>query len=731
MDRKGGKEFQDDSMNMSYRSNKWLFHEILALSTLALSCAWFFRKSLTGNHSFGIWQDNEFLISPLLHSLGEKNSWLGLETYLPEFLGGLSLDSFAQFSTLYPFYFIGSALFESPISSIESLNLLIHLHLLIFSFGSYYLARSLSCSRLVAIICALFVVFNANTLNYATWLNIIAPYSWLPWILFFLIQALEKNLYRYWVFFFFTSILLLLASPAQPVIHTFFLVAFISLAKYLSVRKNPAKKKPYFSTIKKFVIGFPFFVIALSPILVPLLVAAARQIRWIGDYPPVIGFSKIPFEGFLTTQVEISEIPNMLFPPTVGREIGSVHFGPIILTLLIYGLLKLNKNLYWKTFFFIGVYCLFSSFGNNFGFAQINYHIPLINAIREPSRFLVLSHLCFGICAALGMNEAMLRLQKASRGKRLAGKSLSNGNLTTFVSVILLVIFLFTQPSIIKWQSPDISSSDYFSQNWKNLEDPINQIKELDPSGEFRVILGGEINSQKASMFLAFYGLRTLNVYLNPIPLQQFNSIYFYDNFGYRYKELLGARFLICSFNCSAKSSALYQDYKLVWSNSTYELYENENAHGFATLPKKILMSFKPQESLVELSNNKQYDSVVESSTFDKKVKNVECYFLDKRNEKYKEVFATVSCKSDGYLVISAFNDGNWKGYINGDSVKVGKANGNLVMVKLQPGINELNVKHVSTSRDFMMPISFMLIILALSVLIFLSRSKRNSSMVI
>lgn len=699
MDLRKSKDFENIPSNTSIWSKKWLFREVLALCTLVLSCAWFFRKSLIENHSFGIWQDNEFLISPLFHSISERNDWLGINTYLPEYLGGLDLEGFAQFSTLYPLYFLGGTLFENPLSSIQSLNLLVHLHLLIFAFGSYYLAKCLGCSRTVAILCALFVVFNSNTLNYASWINIIAPYSWLPWILAFLIKALEKNLYRYWFFFYISSTLMLLASPAQPVIHTIFFVTVISFVKFLAVRKNLPQKKLYYETLKKFSLGFPFFAAVLSPVLIPFISAASRQIRWIGNFPPVTGFSKIPFEGFLTAQVEKVEIPNLLIPPTVAREIGSVYFGFFILILLGYGLLKLRQNIYWKIFFVIGVYSLFSSFGNNFGFAQINYQIPLLNAIREPSRFLILSHFCFAICAALGMNEAILRLSKAIKGRELIGKFLSSGNLNLSISLPILLVFLVIQPTAIMWQSPSIANSDYLSESWADIEVPIEKVKELDPSGQFRVIFGGAINSQKASMFAAFHGLRTLNTYINPLPLRQFNAMYFYDSSNLMLKEFLGARFLICSTKCSSISSEGYGNYKLIWSNQKFEIYENDQARSFISLPNKYIMTNNFQKNIDVFNQNDQSAWILDENATKPRVIDSDCKLNDYTNRKFTIIKSSINCQSSGYLVISAFNDGNWAATVNGASRKVEVANGDLVGLKLLQGKNEIHLEHRTELR--------------------------------
>ena len=633
---------------------------LLFICFLLVSCYAFFRSSLLKDNSFGIWPDNEFSLAPVLHSLSTLNQSVTIPNYLPQFLGGIDLQGYAQFSPAYPLYFLGFSLFSTPLKAIASINLLVHLHLVIYLSGAYFLLRTLRISLIASMAGAIFIVFNSNTLNYSGWLNIIAPYSWLPWILGFLVVSLRSNRFLYWLLFYMCSGLMFLASPSQPVIHTAYLVIILTISHFYLNRKNALARIQVITSLKKAVVLAPFFLMVLLPFLFPLLNASKKQIRWIGDFGAISGFDKIPYKAFLTTQVEFSEISGFLLESTSPRAVGGIYFGPILISLILYGFFKLKHEHYWRVFCIIGFYSLLSAFGENLGFSHLNYNLPLINAIREPSRFLVLSHLCFGICAGLAVNEIHQNLNRIMRNQKHFFTSNIFLKPGSIVVTLLLLLVIFTQPKAINWAAPSVSTSNYNVQNWKDFEIPMRVIQSLDPKREYRTIFGGEINPQEASMFAAFFGLRTLNVYMNPLPKEQFNSMYFYDNHNYRYKELLGAKYLVCSLACPIKDNKSYFNYFTIWKNEKYRILENSKADAFLTLPRQILIQNGIVEGLSYMVDESFDAFVSDSRSINPTKKLADCKFLELTNRDFQIINATIECYSKGLLILNAYNDANW-----------------------------------------------------------------------
>ena len=681
-------------------------HEIFWITVLLLSSVCFFEISYRPGRSFGIWLDNEFLISPMFHSLATHSNFNGLASYLPQFLGGLDIQGFQQFTPLYPFYFISSNLFSSPEAAIYGINFLVHLHLLVFVVGAYFLLRVLEIHGFAASFGALLMVFNVNTLSYATWVNLLAPYAWIPWILGALYRALRKGNFGSWTLFYFFCTLLVFSSPAQPLIHTFFLVSIILISEIWSTRKNVAAKTLLFSSIKNCLLVSPVFLAIISPILLPAIISTGNQIRWIGNFPAVIGHGKIPFGAFLTTQVELKEIPNLFFAPSVSREVGGVYLGFIVICLVFYGLAFLRKHQIWRLFFIIGLYSLASSFGENFGLAYLNYNIPLLNLIREPSRFLVIVHLSFAICAAIALNDICVKSfnRNGKNESALAGhKFYIGGKLFSLVGAILIFSFSIAQSNSINWKSPDVSQSEYETGSWQDLEKVLEKINQLDPSNAYRVIFGGKLSTQKASMFSSFYDLRTLNTYINPLPLDQFNSIYFYNSLPSSYKELLGARFLVCE-ECTGDELKSYPSYKEIWKFGNFKLFENLKAHFYLTVPEYVtyfpegVSNFQRELEQSEFPGDSVFVQEIDLAT--PRTSRTECKVSEISQNQFEHFSANVFCETNGVLVVNSFNDENWRARVNGSVVTPISVNGHLVGVNLQVGFNSVEISHEPILRN-------------------------------
>lgn len=706
--------------------------EFFWINVLLISCGWFLFSSFRPGKSFGIWLDNEFLISPMFNSITNQSRSHGIASYLPQYLAGLDIQGFQQFSPLYPFYFFGSSLFQTPESSIYGLNILVHFHLLIFVLGGYFLLRVLGIDRFSSSIAAVFMVFNANTLNYSTWLSVLAPYAWIPWILGALFRAFKKGTYGSWSLFYFFCCLLVFASPSQPLIHAFFLVTPIVVLEFLNARKSDPTKNFFLKNLKKCFTLSPVFIALIAPVLVPAVLSFQNQIRWIGDFPAVIGHAKIPFEAFLNTQVEFNEISNLLIPPANPREVGGLYIGIIVIALLAYGALYLRSQRLWRFFIFIGIYSLLSSFGDNFGLAFVNYEIPLINLLREPSRFLVLVHLSFAICAGLALHD--LRTKSVNwLNRHLYVSEVSKVGFwrktATMFAVFFVLSLSYSQSNWLNWKAPEVSSSEYESGNWRDLERVLQRINRLDPSSTYRVIFDGKLNTQKASMFSSFYNLRTLNTYINPLPYEQFNSIYFYNNMPIPYKELLGARFLVCE-ECSDQVLKSYANYDEIWRYGAFELFENSRAHGYLKVPANI--TYFP-EGVTNFRNELERSESPVDSVFvqdndlqSPRTLRTECKVSGISQEQFEQFSATVLCKTKAVLVLNSFNDKNWRARINGTSSIPFSVNGNLVGINLEEGTNNVQIFHKPILRNHLFRYGGIFIFVYLFLLVLLRNKARS-----
>jgi hypothetical protein len=711
--------------------------EFFWVGILVLSSGIFFQDSFRKGSSFGIWLDNEFSISPMFHNMTDQLNDKGIPSYLPAFLGGVDIQGYPQFNPMYPFYFIGSNLFQTAESSINGLNVLVHIHLLIFALGGYFLLRVLGIDRFSSCLATVFMVFNSNTLNYATWINVLAPYTWLPWILGALFRAIKRGSYGSWSLFYVFCSFLIFASPSQPMIHTFYLVIIVLFSEFLTARKSISTKKYFFNNLGKCISLSPVFLALIAPVLVPAILNIPNQIRWIGNFPAIIGSGKIPFEAFLTSQIEFEEIRHIVLAPTVPREVGGLYLGIFIVALLVYGLFHLRAQRIWRIFFVIGTYSLISAFGKNLGLAYINHEIPLINLIREPSRFLVLAHFSFSICAAFALNDiykkSFLRFQGYQAFSGLINSGMFKKSLQ--LSLSLLVISLSVgQSNWVSWKAPDVSMSEYESGNLKDLEKALIKIKQLDPLSTYRVIFGGKLNTQKASMFASFYDLRTLNTYINPLPFNQFNSIYFYNSFPSTYKEILGARFLVCE-ECTEEELKIYPNYREVWKFGTLKLFENRKAHGYLTVPRNVTYFPKGVSDFrneLELSESPEESVFIEENDLaTPRTSRTECTFSEFSQNQFEQFSAKVFCETNGVLVLNSFNDKNWRAKVNGSATTSFSVNGNLVGVNIQAGHNNVEISHEPILRNHLFRYGGIFLAAYLLLFVLLRNKERSISVYI
>ena len=109
----------------------------------------------------------------------------------------------------------------------------------------------------------------------------------------------------------------------------------------------------------------------------------------------MIGHAHIPWENFNLTQLKLNEAAGIVIRPTWIAIVGSPYVGSLgVIGTLLAGIyfrrLAQFPRMLVLAFGAIALYGLLSGFGTNLGLAYLNFHVPLINRIREAGRYLVL-----------------------------------------------------------------------------------------------------------------------------------------------------------------------------------------------------------------------------------------------------------------------------------------------------------------------------------------------------
>ena len=518
--------------------------KLASLSTLVAIWFIFTRKAFAREFSFAIWLDNEEYFSPIMSRMSNLFSLHQWPFWFENFLGGVKYYDNPQLTPYYPFYFLYIDRFNSPQQAMQTVHIVTLFHLLIFLLTSYYLLRVLGISRLISIACATLIVFNQNTYQLCTWLTIISTLSWTPLAIAGVFLIIKNGDRRSFIVFCTATWLIMVASPSQNFIFTLFLSALFFMFLIYQIPRD--SRWETFTRISKQGLKPVIVLIALSvPIYLPILLGWSGYIRWVGNFPPVIGFQKIPFSAFLDEQLNRSELPNLILKKPPIHPNGDIYVGALILIIVLIGSFLLWRVKTYRFFMIIAVYSLVSSFGSNFGLAQFNYEIPGINLIRQPGRFLTIFHLSLYICLAYVLDQVRILHVKRSTSETnqnaSSRKFLKNVNNNMF-GLLIGTLVVVNQFVSVPLRPPIVENSDYKTQRIQLLETVFQRIVTLDPKSEFRVAFVGKADPQRSSMFASYYGIRSVTAYFNPAPLDQFQNMYFYDLLPASYMNDLGLK---------------------------------------------------------------------------------------------------------------------------------------------------------------------------------------------
>ncbi|HEX8685721.1 MAG TPA: hypothetical protein VF654_04440, partial [Pyrinomonadaceae bacterium] len=384
-----------------------LFFVTLAMSGLAVFAL---RKYLAPDRNISTFADNTYLIHPLFSHVSRSFSRGEYPYWVNTLVAGLPLYNSPQFSVTYPFYFFRAGLYADPLSALIQIHNLTVFHILVLYVSTYVLLRVLRLGPLASLLGASLLAFSPNTFAYSVWVNTVASYCWFPLVVAAVVRVLDNKRPLKWVLLGAASFgLLILATPSQPFIHALFVVAVLYLSNLVRRLINREAGALVKSTAWLIVMAALTFAIA-SPAVLPAYLSAATSIRFIGDFPPVYGHAPIPFEGFLTGQITPAQLAGTLLPLQVPVTLGNSFIGLGAALLALFAVFKARAHWVVTPLLLIAVYALLSATGEHLGLAQLNYRVPFVNKIREPSRHLFLFVFSASVLAAFGFSHLVERL---------------------------------------------------------------------------------------------------------------------------------------------------------------------------------------------------------------------------------------------------------------------------------------------------------------------------------
>ncbi|MFM0029592.1 hypothetical protein PQR70_25445 [Paraburkholderia madseniana] len=702
----------------------------------------FLRHAFSHDKSFALYKDNEDLLGPLLSTVSTtlRHGVWPLRT--DTFLGGIPLYDLPQLSAFYPFYFAWLPLFRSPFETMYSMHWMVLLHILIAEVNMCILLRVVGVSRLGAIFGAALFAFSANNYIYASWINIVAPYAWLPLYLAGIAGILNgKSERRYFLMALGGMVLLVFASPAQPLIHAIFLTVIFVLIKLVNNALTKARLSDSLRPVGQLAIigGVSFLIV--SPALLPVIWNLNGMIRWVGNFPPVIGNSPIPFEVFRQDQLTAMQLGGVLFKMK-GLAVGQQFSGLIPVALSVVAVVWRPRSWFVQVMAFIAVYSIISAAGTNLGLGYLNYYVPILNKIREPSRFLILFQLAVAGLAAVGLDELVRKGSGAKETSQLRTTILPlivvivlsvvtyaivrhevTSRLSPIVTVVLLcalvaltwIVFrlptkgralclaaswagvaLILHAVEVRWVPFSVPDSQYLVTDASPLDQALSRVAALDPARDYRVVFEGKIDKQQAAMLAAYRGIRTLNAYINPAPYRQFSEMYHHAPRLDNYFFALGAKYMICN-DCGPDA---IRGYQVIDEAGRYRIYKADTALPHSYLQTSVDGYYGATDQFKDETKNRNFEHGV---LFVKDGVHLPlpptgddangCDNVEKARTVTYERFES-TCQSPGVLVLNEFFDSDWTAYLDGSPAEVLEVNGNQLGVVVPAGAHFIEFKY-------------------------------------
>jgi hypothetical protein len=694
----------------------------------------FLGRFLSGEYSVATWLDNTHFLLPLFAHVSRTFAAGEFPYWINSIAGGIPLYNTPQFSLLYPFYFFGWNLYRGPLDTLVHVHYVTLLHVAILWLSTYVMMRIFHLRVISSVLGATLFAFSANTYQYLFWVNIISPYSWLPLALASVFLILENNYPNTGIVLGWISIYLLVsASPAQPLIHFVCCAAFLAGCWAFIHRRDRSQWIVRARNLTAMALGSLFLT---SAVLVPVVIFSRRDmVRWT-EAGPIVGNQRIPFAGFLTGQAKPAELAKVMFPLNTSSPTGDPYLGMIPIFLAAFALFRRNRNWIVVPLFILALYMLLSSTGSHLGLAYINYWIPFWNKIREPSRHLYVFGLAACTLAAFGFEQlteserlqdlrkhalafgSFLVLLLASYWVRQRYETLVSDStiLWSFGLFVLLLCGLRFIPTLngvarilllglafypaLRYPVPivKIHDGDYFMEENLRSHRILQEIARIEGIANYRLIIRDDhFSPQYWSMNAAYYGVRTFEAFMNPLPFGEVQEMFAAPLLP-RYAQLLGGKYyLACGDSASVPAGFLIQR-----EMEGCRLYSTTDVQPHYFLSTDIGLSFSDVQQFLDRFRNddtdlkKLYINTKDTSEISKWLTGTTPLLWEASGEKRSANGLDLQLKTNrrSLLVLNEYFRNDWQATLNGNRVRTFKVNLNQIGVMLPEGLNHVHFEY-------------------------------------
>jgi hypothetical protein len=728
---------------------------------------------LTSHLLFGPFLDNVHIYGPIFSEVSRLALSGAVPYYLPDIGTGFPVFESPHFSILYPFYFFGLLNYGGPLASLYTLTHLTLLHIFIFYIDLYFLLRCSTVPPWAAYVGASVGMLARNTELYASWITITASYAWLPLVLAGGVLLLRfPGEARGILVFSVAAGLLTLASASQPVIHTALSCAMLFAAGigwlYLQRRFWDLGRVAWSLAVCS---GIAFGL--AGAVVLPMYLATGEMIRAIGHGAAVIGHARIPWEHFNLNQLTLDQATGIIVRPTwIQNVVGSPYVGPLgVLGTLLTGIYFRRLDPFLRMlavgFGLISLYGLVSSFGTNLGLAYVNFHLPLVNRIREAGRHLVLFVIGVSFLSGLGYSLLAQNLEQYKENQNprqliapvlsiaafavvilweflpkklidpelflrgsggpwviaLAPLLFVLGRLCRFPSyakIVSAAVCVSAAAVVIPIRGISVSLSDFNKPmnllSHTIIRDFANKVDAENYRVDFR---DANFPSRFWAMNASYNGIRSFYNQLTPQPLDQlrFSNL---TNIPHL-RAMMGARYVLCGPTYSPTDAGARQ----ILETEGYRVYENPNPMQRLTLVHGVTGGINSQAGFVK-AVSKGFNYLSEAYVTSRDFKGVEAFLRDpqplspaqdrilKIVDQPNRSYSKVESAAPSLLVLNEWFTPAWKVRVNGKRQPVLRVNQWQTGVLLPAGENRVDFEYRPTLFQVLMALNRITIVLLL-----------------
>ncbi len=641
----------------------------------------------------------------------------------------MPLFNMAHYSAYYPFYFLWAPLFDGPFHAAAASFYIRIGHLWLAGFNMYIASRVLRIPFLGALSAAAFYVAAENTTHLLTWLNFVG-FSWLPLLMGastrLAIQPREIGpLFAAWL----AAGFMILSMPSYCLVFAFLTIGIAGGLGFVGWRRSGDMQ-----TLRLLVHRFGLLGIGLlvwvGVALIPALISQGVMIRWTGTGAE-IGLTELSWEAYIEGQLHPKDLLAIALPMNVKEIVGRLHIG-IVPCLLAAALIVMPKRrVLWVTCFAVlGVIFLLAQTGEHLGFSYIFYYLPPFSLIRQPTRFAVLTTPLVCFLAGLGISyllekrrhfaTCLVILVALSTAIVYGYEHVLQSHYLTWrftelflLIAVLLLIFFRRQPILMvaclgavwlvgikTYPLPfAVKEAQVIYQNEDSYAALRHVQRTIPDRSSYR--LGGfssGLDARKWAGNSAFFGFRSLLIFLSPIPYDRFRDIFYIQGQPHPKHFVMGLKYLITEdSNQQEVETWGFRTVERQLSQTNFSLFARD-----IVLPRFFFASRlepgKEEHFFPEILEGMAKGAVISAPCFiangEKKLENRQWDVAETRMEilsNDRQSFRVrVSTLDGGMLVINEYFDKGWKFKIDGKTHSPIRVNGFQHGLLLSGGTQEI-----------------------------------------